>query len=147
MGRPLRVLKSTLWSEFDIINTMSYTAVIFGFFGWWYSGGLILNLRYLGALLGYLKNLFSVTEILKTFFSPWKRVIGPSRRGIAGFFDLLVDNLVSRSVGMFVRSFLLIGFLFSVVIWALFSLGLLAIWIFMPLIIFVALINLSGVFL
>lgn len=56
---------------------------------------------------------FSTRDILKTFFSPWKRIYWEKPRGFQPFayFEVLVGNLSTRIIGIVVRSFFLLLFL------------------------------------
>lgn len=56
---------------------------------------------------------FSAKEILKTLFSPYKRVVFEKPRGFHPwvFFESLTGNLISRIIGFFVRSIFLLFFL------------------------------------
>lgn len=56
---------------------------------------------------------FSTRDILKTFFSPWKRIYFEKPRGFQPFayFEIFVGNLSARIIGIVVRSFVLFLFL------------------------------------
>lgn len=112
---------------------MHYISLVPTFFGWWYGRGLKDLLGFILALFSYLTNMFSVVGILKTLFSPWKKMVSEREKGIEGLKLWLVDNLVSRAVGFIVRVFMLIFFLICLVFLCLFSLFSIVFWIFMPL--------------
>ena len=64
-------------------------------------------------------NYFSIFELLKTFFSPWKKYAWVYPRGfdLWTFFETLSSNLITRILGMILRSILItIGFLFEIFI-------------------------------
>lgn len=81
------------------------------FFKWWYGEGW----RQAGkGALGLVKKVqlsFSTGILLKTLFAPWKRIITPPGRSLDEKMRAMVDNLVSRTVGFFVRIFSLIAVL------------------------------------
>jgi len=56
-------------------------------------------------------NLFSVTLLLKTFFSPWRRNAWAYPKGfdIGGFFSTLISNIFSRFLGAIMRIILIIA--------------------------------------
>ena len=110
------------------------------FFGWWYSKGIKILFAYLEALIGYYARSFSFVEILKTFFSPWKRLVKERRPGIDGLKEWLLDNFVSRVVAVVMRTSLIIAF--SIMFLALLIFAGLAIflWVTFPFAIFIPII-------
>jgi hypothetical protein len=111
------------------------------FFTWWYTKGIKDLLNFIGVYFSYLYNLFSVTAVLKTFFSPWKRMVEARQPGIDGFRDWLIDNLVSRGVAIVMRTALLVLFILTMVFFALASVFVLVFWIFMPLAVILLFLN------
>jgi hypothetical protein len=64
-------------------------------------------------------NYFSVPLLLKTFFSPWRRYKWSYGKGfdIKRYFESLFSNLISRTLGAILRSFLIfIGLLAEIFI-------------------------------
>ena len=55
-------------------------------------------------------NYFSITLLLRTFFSPWRRYRWSYGRGfdIGRYFEVLFSNLISRVLGAIMRFFLII---------------------------------------
>lgn len=61
-------------------------------------------------------NFFSVPLLLRTFFSPWKRMEDTPREGdVEDFFGSLLVNLLSRLVGVFIRFWLILMGLFALI--------------------------------
>lgn len=112
---------------------MHYFSLVPTFFGWWYGRGLEDLVKFLLVCFSYLINMFSVVGILKTLFSPWKKMVSDRGKGIEGLKLWLIDNMVSRAVGFIVRLFMLIFFVVSFIVLVFFSLLALMFWIFMPL--------------
>lgn len=110
------------------------------FFSWWYSRGIKKLFAYLEALIGYFARSFSLGAILKTFFSPWKRMVKARRPGIDGFKDWLLDNLVSRIIAAIMRSALIVSFGLMLVALLIFSGVAIALWFTLPVAIFIPLI-------
>ncbi|MFA5228530.1 MAG: hypothetical protein WC446_02110 [Candidatus Paceibacterota bacterium] len=56
--------------------------------------------------------LFSVKENIRNLFSPWKRYNWDYGRGfdMSRYFDVFMSNLITRSIGCFMRIFLLLFF-------------------------------------
>jgi len=79
---------------------------------------------------------FSVSLILKTFFSPWKRLQDSYRVSIFDFrryFEKILGNLISRVIGMILRFCLLIAFVFFEILVFFLGLVILISWILAPL--------------
>ncbi|HBM45944.1 MAG: hypothetical protein UT05_C0001G0079 [Parcubacteria group bacterium GW2011_GWF2_38_76] len=78
-------------------------------------------------------NFFSIPLLLKTFFSPWKR-LGEERKG---FFDVtfIIIDTIMRLFGIFLRSItIIIGLVFVILVIALGPVAL-TLWLVWPLII------------
>ena len=63
-----------------------------------------------GNVLWFGLNYFSVLLLIKTFFSPWRRIIWSYGKGfqIGPFISALSSNLISRILGAIMRSFLIV---------------------------------------
>ncbi len=61
--------------------------------------------------LKYNLEYFSVPLLLKTFFSPWRRYQASYGKGfdLGKYFEAFLSNLIFRSLGAFLRSFLIVG--------------------------------------
>jgi len=106
------------------------------FFGWWYKGGLRKLFAYLEALISYFARSFSLVDILRTFFSPWKRLVKERRPGIDGLRDWLLDNFVSRVVAVVMRSGLIAAFFVIFIALILFAGVAIFLWMTLPFAIF-----------
>jgi hypothetical protein len=78
------------------------------FFKWWYGVGWQKAIRGAVGLIKKVELSFSISVLLKTLFAPWKRIITPPGRALEDKLSAMLDNLVSRTVGFFVRVFSLI---------------------------------------
>jgi hypothetical protein len=76
---------------------------------WWYGRGWQLMIMQAGRRFNTLGTTFSVNTLLRTLFSPWRRIISYPGAGLDARLRALVDNLVSRSVGFVVRFFVLLA--------------------------------------
>lgn len=120
---------------------MEYLAVAGEYIAWWYSGGLKRLFAWLAAVFGSISNFFSIGRVLKTLFSPWKRLVGARRPGLDGFKDWLVDNFVSRLVGFVVRVVVIFGYLASMLLMAIFAGVAVLFWVLWPAILIYSLIR------
>ena len=104
---------------------------------WWYGPGWMATVHRVSAWTSGIERAFSLTLLLKTLFSPWRRIISVSGRGIDAKIKAALDNLVSRLVGFVVRSIVLvaagaatlgafIGGLLMMVIWPLLPVAIVA---------------------
>lgn len=102
------------------------------FFIWWYGPGWKQAWR---ECFGWMKGIlltFSLDVLLKTLFSPWKRIITPPGRGLDAKMRAMMDNLVSRVIGFFVRIIVLIAALVMVVITGVVGVIVAVVWPLMP---------------
>ena len=73
------------------------------FLYWWYGPGWLGTVKRIGHRVVAIMQIFSVPILLATLFSPWKRIVSQSDGSFDMMLRSLVDNLVSRTVGFFVR--------------------------------------------
>ena len=102
---------------------------------WWYSSGwswlakrMVVKYRLVGEAL-------SVGILLRTFFAPWKQI--QSTTTLQNFIQSTVDNIISRVVGMVVRSLMLFTALILYILLTAFTLGSFIAWPIIPLLIVV----------
>ncbi len=117
------------------------------FFRWWYSTGWLRMATEIKRHLIRLGQTFSVGLLLRTLFKPWKQItalrdpnatLGMRLRG-------LVDNLVSRFVGLTVRILTLISGSIAIVVLGLMGALVLISWPFMPLLTLGLIVKSTGV--
>jgi hypothetical protein len=83
--------------------------LIVGLFSWWYGKGWAGVARSTHHRLAALAEMFSVDILLRTLFSPWRRIITYPGAGLEARLRAFADNLVSRAVGFTVRLFALLA--------------------------------------
>jgi hypothetical protein len=83
--------------------------LIVGLFSWWYGAGWAGALRATERRLRTLAGMFSISILLRTLFSPWRRIISYPGAGLEARLRAFGDNLVSRCVGFTVRFFVLLA--------------------------------------
>ena len=110
--------------------------LVMAFFRWWYTAGWLRLLVEIKRRLIRLGQTFSVPVLLRTLFKPWKQIvalrdpnatIGMRMRG-------LLDNLISRFVGLVVRLLTLVAGALTIVVLGVLGLLTLISWPLLPLI-------------
>jgi hypothetical protein len=88
---------------------------IMAFFAWWYGKGWQQVFSSLTPRLRSVSSTFSVTQLSKTLFAPWRRIVTYPGSSLAEKFHALGDNLFSRVIGFIVRLLVLIAAFFTLV--------------------------------
>ena len=83
--------------------------LVLDFFTWWYGRGWAGILISTKRRLLHLSRLFSITTLLNTLFAPWRRIISYPGAGLDAHMRAILDNLVSRCIGLVVRLFVLLA--------------------------------------
>lgn len=76
---------------------------MFSFFSWWYGAGLAGLVRNIRQQMQQLADMFSVAILLRTLLAPWRRIITYPGAGLEAHLRAMLDNLVSRVIGLIVR--------------------------------------------
>lgn len=106
--------------------------LILSFFSWWYGRGWQQVARGLGPRLRGVMNAFSVRQLLRTLFAPWRRIITYPGASLEDRFRAWGDNMFSRIVGLVVRLFVLFAAAVTLVLVALLTAVELVIWPLLP---------------
>lgn len=105
------------------------------YFSWWYRYAYSRLFKYLRALFVVDFDMFSVRTCLATLISPWKRdFISYEGLTLQQKFQVWTLNIASRFTGFIIKTFTLIAYSVSVVIFALIALISVVLWPFIPLI-------------
>jgi hypothetical protein len=75
----------------------------FEFFSWWYGRGWRDAAKRIGKRINGVTEAFSVGTLLRTLFSPWRRIVTVPGKGVDAMFRAALDNAVSRFIGFLVR--------------------------------------------
>jgi hypothetical protein len=73
------------------------------FITWWYGRGYAELLSRISSFMKRLWMRFSVPTLAKTLFEPWRRITSDYGKSIQEKFRALLDNTVSRFVGLLIR--------------------------------------------
>jgi hypothetical protein len=102
------------------------------FFSWWYGNGWQQLLKNFRSRVLSVVDSFSVRQLLKTLFAPWKRIISQPGRSVEERFRAAIDNAFSRVVGFFVRLAVLLAAMFSLLIVIILGIAEIIVWPLLP---------------
>ena len=103
------------------------------FFSWWYGRGWKQVADSTGPRLTNVSALFSVEQLMRTLFSPWRRIISYPGASLQDKLRAWGDNMFSRIIGFIVRLFVLLAAFIALVLVGLLSILELIIWPLLPL--------------
>ena len=89
--------------EFNRDSDTIMVMLLISFCRWWYTQGWLQLIQGVPTRIQGVSDDFSVGQILKTLFAPWRRIITYPGRTIQERFRAWTDNMFSRVVGFFVR--------------------------------------------
>lgn len=110
-------------------------------FSWWYGPGWKQAAAGVQARLTGVSHMFSVPILLRTLWSPWRRIVTNAGSGIDAKIRALGDNMVSRAIGFTVRLLVLITAGCMLLLTALAGLVFVVIWPLIPLLIIACLVK------
>jgi hypothetical protein len=99
---------------------------------WWYGPGWGEAAEGAKKRLLTLADMFSIAILLRTLFAPWKRIISYPGAGLDAHLRAMLDNLVSRIIGFFVRVTVLFSAAVAFVIFGFISLAQVLLWPLVP---------------
>ena len=118
---------------------------IVGIYSWWYSAGWRKLIERVQNSLLNMYDTFSLGLLLKTLFSPWRQIsAGRVRGSISVQMRAFFDRLVSRIIGGFIRSVVLIFGSIFMVCAILIGLLRIVLWPIVPIVPFLAIIAMIG---
>ena len=123
--------------------------MLFGaFISWWYGRGWLATIDQAGNRMKVLVEVFSIPILFKTLFSPWKQIVSvaSSDQALNTKFRAGIDNLISRFVGFWVRTFVLITAVISMLVAAVIGFVWIVIWPVLPLMPPILLVLSTGIF-
>lgn len=103
------------------------------FFSWWYGRGWKEVLDSFGPRLSTMAAMFSVVQLLRTLFSPWRRIITYPGTSFPERVRAWGDNAFSRVIGFVVRLFVLLAAAIALLTVAIITILELVIWPLLPL--------------
>lgn len=121
---------------------MKFLMVLPQYLQWHYTRGFIEWTRNIFNFIEFEFHFFSVTDLLKTLFSPFQRLkerYSGNPLDFEAIASVVLVNIIMRLVGFFVRTIILIFAALTISLSLILALLLLIIWIFLPLILTVLL--------
>jgi hypothetical protein len=107
--------------------------MILEFWTWWFGVGWSDVASRVTARVAGVWQLFSVGILIRTLFYPWKRIVSPPAKSFDAIMRGMLDNAVSRFVGLWVRLFAIIAALFITAFTAIIGVLLVICWPLLPL--------------
>ncbi|HUC96210.1 MAG TPA: hypothetical protein VMR16_00910, partial [Candidatus Saccharimonadales bacterium] len=105
-----------------------------GILSWWYGKGLSSRVRIVKDRLRASVDFFSVDLLISTLFAPFRQI---SAGDVTGSIDVQVraffDRLLSRFIGAFVRTFMIVFGLIAMLLQIVFGIIVLIFWLIIPL--------------
>ncbi|HET7059850.1 MAG TPA: hypothetical protein VFH99_00820 [Candidatus Saccharimonadales bacterium] len=106
--------------------------LVVAFFSWWYGRGWRDVAVNIGPRLQGVAASFSVTQLLRTLFQPWRRIITYPGDSLAEKFRAWGDNVFSRAIGFVVRLLVLFAALVIMIFTLVFSVVEVVVWPLLP---------------
>lgn len=105
-----------------------------GILTWWYGDGWRKRVVMVGGRIARSNDYFSVGLLLATLFSPFRQISAGAVEGSFGVqMRALLDRLISRMIGMIVRTFMIIIGLIVIFFQAIFGGIVVLAWLLVPL--------------
>lgn len=102
---------------------------------WWYGPGWLQMFRRINERTQRVASAFSIPTLLKTLFSPWRRIMTSGAKGLDAQMRALLDNIVSRTVGFVVRMMVLTAAAFGTVGSFIYGVAVALVWPLVPILI------------
>lgn len=106
--------------------------LVLSFFSWWYGRGWREVARSIKPRLDNVADTFSVSQLLRTLFAPWRRIITYPGSSLSARLKAWGDNVVSRTVGFFVRLLVLLAALVALIFALVISVIEIIVWPLLP---------------
>lgn len=107
--------------------------MVLAFFSWWYGAGWKQVIGSFGPRLQRTADSFSVRQLLRTLFAPWRRIISNPGRSLEDKIRAWADNMFSRVIGFIVRLGVLLAALVCMLFMAVVTVAEVVLWPLIPL--------------
>ncbi len=120
--------------------------VLIGMLKWWYSDGWLGQLSRSSLSLRKTADTFSIGLLIRTLFAPFHQIsANETQREAGGKMNMLLDKLISRTIGFIARTFTILAGIIALTLKAVLGLLQIALWPLMPVMPVVGLILMSTV--
>ncbi len=104
---------------------------------WYYTAALFNFIKISGDFIWFLYHFFSIPILIPTLFSKWKRIgdVRTRKFDIKDFFSVFIVNSIMRVIGFFIRFFVIITGILSIVLAIAVEMLIFVVWLFLPVII------------
>jgi hypothetical protein len=106
--------------------------LVLSFFSWWYGRGWAQVAKSLVPRIHAIKASFSVNQLLRTLFAPWRKIITYPGASFQDKMRAWGDNLFSRIIGFMIRISVLLGAALAIIFIVVLSLVETIIWPLLP---------------
>lgn len=107
--------------------------VIVGLFSWWYGTGWLERIAAVRTRLAGVYDYFSIDLLVRTLFAPFRQISAGSVRGPIGLqLRAWFDRLISRTIGMIVRTIVIIIGIITLLIASALGLLVILLWPLIP---------------
>ncbi len=116
---------------------MKFIPTFLGYLKWHYSKAFFSIFSFWKNILFFLFHFFSIKSLLVNFFAPWKRLADnyPKRFNLQIYFFTFLLNMITRVIGMILRTFVLIVGIFTCLVYIIFLPLTIIIWLALPIIV------------
>lgn len=104
----------------------------FQLLSWWYSQGWLQVIKSFNRRMVGVSHVFSVPILVRTLWSPWRRIVTYPGAGLDARLRAMGDNLVSRCIGFTVRILVLLTAGLALLFTAVLGLLLIVAWPIIP---------------
>lgn len=106
--------------------------LVVAFFSWWYGKGWQGVAKSIGPRLRNVASTFSVSQLSRTLFAPWRRIITYPGDSLGDRLRAWGDNVFSRAIGFVVRLIVLFAALITMIFVLVFSIVEIIVWPLLP---------------
>ena len=105
-----------------------------GLLQWWYGQGWLSQLARVRGRLQSTVDLFSIPDLLRTYFAPFRQISAGYSNGSVGMqLRAFFDQTISRVIGSFVRGFTILVGIILIAIQCIWEAVIVVMWLLLPL--------------